>query len=41
MRKNIKSSFKTHRIAGVAHHGGHHRHGGSALAMMVFCEIKE
>jgi hypothetical protein len=41
MRKNIKSSSNEHRLAGVAHHGGHHRLGGSALAMMVFREIKE
>jgi hypothetical protein len=34
MRNDFKPSFNLHHTARVEHHGGHHRFGGSALAMV-------
>jgi hypothetical protein len=41
MGKNLKLNFNAHHLAGIFHHGGHHRLIGSASAMMVSGEIKE
>jgi len=41
MEKHLKPNFNAPCIAGIFHHGGHHRLIGSASAMMVSGEITE
>jgi hypothetical protein len=38
MRKSIRDIFNLHHVTARAHHGVHHRHGRSALVMVVLRE---
>jgi hypothetical protein len=38
MRKNVEHIFNIHHTSVAAHHGVHHRHGRSALVMVVFMQ---